>query len=75
MTPNGERNGFGIWYLFPQIIVGWFKDGSCYGNMIKVNSIDLSIIEQGWYNNRDGVLEESKEDQMYPMFEYQDLFQ
>ena len=43
MSPDGQRDGFGIWYPDHYTRIGWFKDDSMYGNCITVRAKNWTI--------------------------------
>ena len=37
MTPNGNKNGWGILYNGMYLMIGWFADDCCVGNCIELD--------------------------------------
>ena len=50
---NGKANGFCIGYSgkYNEIEMGWYVDDRLYGNWMKLNAADMSIICSGWYDD------------------------
>ena len=57
---KGKRHGWGRYFYFNYINIGWFKDGSrCGNNVTFENGV---VNEKGWYQVYGGCIAELKKD-------------
>jgi len=72
MSTNGKRNGWGILYDGPFIVIGWFKDDANHGNSMILNGKSWAVMDEGWYDmgDKEGP---QKEDGKYKLFKLEDV--
>ena len=73
MTPDGAKNGWGVYYYLNQIQIGWWLDNQMNGNG-KIYDGNGQLYEEGWYINGECVKVNDKKNQQFKYFKMNNCF-